>query len=105
VGAHSRRHRRGWPVGRRGLRSTREIRAQLEAARAYTVTELALTSHRYTAGQAATLAWMLGLAADPVSYRPRPRRPGTAQVRELTSGARYRQCCGHPAVAAPVVLN
>lgn len=21
------------------------------------------------------------------------------------SGARYRECCGHPAVAAPVVLN
>jgi hypothetical protein len=57
---------------RRSLRPPREIQRQLDAARAYApvVVGLEPTSHRYTAGQAATLAWLVGVAGDPLPTNP-----------------------------------
>jgi hypothetical protein len=89
---------------RRSLRGPAEIQQQFDAARAYApaVAELAETSHRYTAGQAATLAWLVGLAGDPLPTNPQAwpavsldsegaaarGAPGAAEVRRLRGQTR-----------------
>lgn len=52
------------------LRAPEEIRAQHEAARAFAgeVTRMMPTSHQYTAGQAAALAWLLEQGPTPLTY-------------------------------------
>lgn len=72
------------------LRPRREIEAQWNAALAYseTVADLEQASHQYTAGQAATLAWLLGRAAEPLTFRASKGRPTPAQVAELQQYAR-----------------
>jgi hypothetical protein len=54
------------------LRSPEEIRAQYEAARAFAgeVTRMLPTSHQYTAGQAAALAWLLDQGPPPLTFAP-----------------------------------
>jgi hypothetical protein len=78
-----------WTRGPR-LRPRREIEAQWAAALAYadTVADLGQASHQYTAGQAATLAWLLGRAAEPLTFRPAEGRPTPDQVLALEQYAR-----------------
>jgi hypothetical protein len=80
---------RRWTPGAR-LRPRRQIEDQWSAALAYagTVADLGQASHQYTAGQAATLAWLLGRAAEPLTFRAADGRPGPAQVAELERYAR-----------------
>jgi hypothetical protein len=79
----------------RPLRAPKEIRAQHEAAQAFAteVVAMAPTSHQYTAGQAAALAWLTAdgpspLMYDPaLTYDPAPSAPTAAAVRDLAARA------------------
>lgn len=82
------------------LRAPEEIRAQYEAARAFAgeVTRMMPTSHQYTAGQAAALAWLLEqgpapltyemLAADPPAADPAAEQSSPEAVQRLSERAR-----------------